>query len=190
MTDHPASADPSRPRPQFGEYASPEEQSRRAGRPLTPPVVPVPPVPATVPTAPAESAARAAADAGRTAHPVDRMAAIALLAYGLWNVLTSIVTFLNPSSLMSTMLQTMGISGTFSNYAQARTWGIVAALVLIVGWVLTAAWTILRLRRGRLTWWVPLVGGIVFVTLSTICMMVPFFSDPAVVSFLNDQLSK
>ncbi|MBS1907474.1 MAG: hypothetical protein JST33_13105 [Actinobacteria bacterium] len=189
MTDSGSAEQPHRPA--FGEYATPEEQSRRAGRPITPPVVHPAPAP---PAARAPGAADVAPDADaaekRPAHPVDRMAAIALLAYGLWNVITSLFTFLNPSSLMATMLQAAGISGTFSNYGQARAWGIVACVVLIAGWILTAAWTVLRLRRGRLTWWVPVLGGAVFVTLATVCMLVPFFSDPAVVSYLNGQLSK
>ncbi|MDR2321911.1 MAG: DUF6264 family protein [Microbacterium sp.] len=174
-------------RPAFGEYATPEEQSRRSGRPLVPPPV-VPASPTAEPVAP--PAAPAAATGERPAHPVDRMASIALLAYGLWNVITSIMTFMNPSSLMTTMLQAVGISGTFSNYGQARVWGMVAGVVLIVGWIATAAWSVLRLRRGKLTWWLPVAGGVVFVTLSAICMMVPFFTDPAVMSYLSGQMQK
>ncbi|MCE4027129.1 MULTISPECIES: DUF6264 family protein [unclassified Microbacterium] len=184
MTDS-GSAEQSR-RPAFGEYATPEEQSRRAGRPLPPPVVHTPPAAAPV----AQPGAPAADVAERPAHPVDRMASIALLAYGLWNVITSTFAFLNPSSLMATMMQAVGISGTFSNYQQARVWGIVAGILLIVGWVATAAWTVLRLRRGKLTWWLPVAGGVVFVLLTTICMMVPFFTDPAVISYLNERMQQ
>jgi len=173
-------------RPAFGEYATPEEQSRRAGRPLPPPVVHTPPTaPSAVqPVTPAEAAGE------RPAHPVDRMASIALLAYGLWNVITTVLTYLNPSSLLTTLMQTMGISGTFSNYEQARTWGIVAGVVLIVGWIATAAWSVARLRRGRLTWWLPVAGGIVFGMLAAFCLTVPFFTDPAVISYFNGQLQK
>ncbi|KJL32931.1 DUF6264 family protein [Microbacterium azadirachtae] len=176
-------------RPAFGEYATPEEQSRRAGRPLVPPpAVHIPPTaPAAqpvTPTAPAEAAGE------RPAHPVDRMASIALLAYGLWNVITTVITYLNPSSLLTTLMQAMGISGTFTNYGQARTWGIVAGVVLIVGWIATAAWSVARLRRGKLTWWLPVAGGIVFGMLAAVCLMVPFFADPAVISYLNGQLQK
>lgn len=185
MTDSRSAEQPRHPA--FGEYATPEEQSRRAGRPLTPPVVPSIPVPGAEPAVSAEAVDGIDA---RPAHPVDRMASIALLAYGLWNVITSIFTFLNPSALMTTMMQAVGISGSFSNYSQAKAWGIAAGVVLITGWVATAAWTVLRLRRGKLTWWVPVLGGVLFVTLSTVCMMVPFFSDPAVVSYLNGQLQK
>ncbi len=170
-------ADSSRPRPQYGEYATPEEQRRRSGNDMIAPVVHAPVV--------AEAPAPAATDAARPAHPVDRLAALALLAYGLWNVISSALTFLNPSSLMTTMMQMLGISGTFSNYEQAKTWGMVAAILLIVGWTATAAWTLLRLRRGKLGWWMPLVGGAVFVTLSSLCMLIPFYADPAVISYLN-----
>jgi len=184
MTDSGSAEQPHRPA--FGEYATPEEQSRRAGRPLPPPVVHTPPtvLPVAQPAAPVEAAAE------RPAHPVDRVASIALLAYGLWNVITSIATFLNPSSLMATMMQAVGISATFSNYPQARVWGMVAGIVLIAGWIATAWWSVLRLRRGKLTWWLPVAGGVVFVALSSICMMIPFFTDPAVISFLNGQLQK
>ena len=185
MTDSGSAEQPRRPA--FGEYATPEEQSRRAGRPLPPPVVHVPPTapPAAPPTAPPAEVA-----AERPAHPVDRMASIALLAYGLWNVITTVIAYLDPSSLMTSLMQMMGISGTFSNYGQARTWGIVAGVVLIVGWIATAAWSVVRLRRGKLTWWLPVAGGIVFGMLAAFCLMVPFMADPAVISFLNGQLQK
>ena len=174
-----------RPRPQYGEYATPEEQLRRSGKEAAPP--PVVHVPVPTPVAQPEPAP---ADVARPAHPVDRLVALALLAYGLWNVITSVLAFLSPSSLMATMMQMLGVSGSFSNYEQAKTWGMVAAILLIVGWTVTAALTLLRLRRGKLAWWVPLVGGAVFVTLSSVCMLVPFYSDPAVVSYLNGLAKK
>ncbi|MBN9157646.1 MULTISPECIES: DUF6264 family protein [unclassified Microbacterium] len=170
-------------RPAFGEYATPEEQSRRAGRPMPPPVVPVPPTVLPV-VPPAQDTAE------RPAHPVDRMASIALLAYGVWNVITTVIAYLDPSSLMTSMMRMMGITGTFSNYGPARTAGIVAGIVLIVGWIVTAAWSVARLRRGKLTWWLPVAGGIVFGMLASICIAVPFMTDPSVVSFLNGQLQK
>lgn len=179
----PHSADTSRPRPQYGEYATPEEQLRRSGRDVPPPVVHTPsPVPAPVPVP--------AAAPAPVARPMDRLIALALLAYGLWSVITSVLTFLDPSSLIASMMQMLGISGTFSNYAQAKVWGVVAAILLIVGWVITAAWTLQRLRRGKRAWWVPLVGGAVFVTLSSLCMMVPFYSDPAVISYIQGLAKK
>ena len=174
----PPSADSLRPRPQYGEYATPEEQLRRSGREAVVPVVVH--APAVV-----ESSAPAVKDPAQPAHPVDRLAALALLAYGLWNVITSVLAFLNPSSLMTTMMQMLGISGSFSNYEQAKTWGMVAAILLIVGWTATAALTLRRLRRGKLAWWVPLVGGAVFVLLSSLCLLIPFYGDPAVISYLN-----
>jgi hypothetical protein len=189
MTDsslpRPHSAESVRPRPQYGEYATPEEQLRRSGRNAVPAVVHAP----VIAEAPAPAATEKTAQA-RPAHPVDRVAALALLAYGLWNVITSVLAFLDPSSLMTTMMQMLGISGSFSNYEQARTWGMVAAILLIVGWTATAALTLLRLRRGKLAWWVPLVGGAVFVTLSTLCMLIPFYADPAVISYLSGLAKK
>ena len=121
---------------------------------------------------------------------MDRVIALGLLAYGLWSVITSVLAFLDPSSLIASMMQMLGITGSFSNYEQAKVWGMVAAILLIVGWVATAAWTLQRLRRGKRAWWVPLVGGAVFVTLSSLCMMVPFYADPAVISYIQGLANK
>ncbi|WP_295013203.1 DUF6264 family protein [uncultured Microbacterium sp.] len=196
MTEQGGSAEPSRPRPQYGEYATTEEQLRRSGReaaPVPPGLAPpaisphaaashaLPPRPG----APSANTPASTAGAVTPAHPIDRIAALALLAYGLWNVITSVITFLDPSTLIGTMMQMLGVSGTFTNYGQAKVLGIVAAVILIVGWTLTAAWTVLRLRRGKRTWWVPVLGGAVFVTLSSICILVAFYSDPAVVSYIQ-----
>lgn len=122
------------------------------------------------------------------AHPLDRLVSLGLLAFGLWNVISAVATYLNPSPLMAQMMQMLGISGEFTNDAMAKTWGIAAGAVLIIGWILTAAWTVLRLRRGKIAWWVPLVGGVVFVALASVLLVVPFYSDPAVISYIDQQV--
>lgn len=178
----PLPADSPPPRPQFGEYASPEEQSRRAGRPLTPTVVHAPPA--------ASGGPQTAAEGSPAAPPVDRLAAVALLACGAWNVIRSVGAYLNPGGLSAVLMRISGVTGDFSSFAQLKTGGVVAGAVLIVGWICTAVWTVYRLRRGRRAWWVPLVGGIVVETAAAFCIVIPFMSDPAVLAFLNAQLQK
>lgn len=174
------------PRPQYGEYASPEEQSRRAGRdlPVTPapaePVLSVPP--SAAPARPAPAAGDAAA---APSWNVDRLITLVLLAYGLVNVITSAISYLDPSAFLTQMMQVLGIEGTFTNHAQAKVWGIAAAIVLILGWTGTAVWALSSLRRGKRSWWIPLVGAAVTLALSAVCMLVPFYGDPAVSSYLS-----
>ncbi|QKJ19068.1 DUF6264 family protein [Microbacterium hominis] len=187
MTDGPAS-DP-RPRPQYGEYATPEEQRARIQQPdvtaaldtgqvadAAAPVaaqVPAPaPAPAVVDEPPAPVRSR-----GRS---VDRIATFALLAYGLINVVTSVPAFLDYFAYADLMFQTLGVDAVLSDPAGARGWGIAAAGVLAIGWMLVAWLSVASLRRGRLSWWIPLVGGVVFTVVAGMLMVVPLMTDPAV----------
>jgi hypothetical protein len=187
----PHGAESSRPRPQYGEYASPEEQQARIQQPAPQwqqPVTPAPPVagdtvdggipsPQPVPDPQA---------AGAPVRPrmLDRVVTIALLVYGLFNVVTSFPSFLDYGAYAETMFAVMGVDVTLSDPAAGRPWGIAAALVLAIGWIATALVSLWSLRRGRLTWWIPLAAGIFFTFVTGVLMAVPLMSDPAVLKAL------
>lgn len=165
-------------RPQYGEIATPEEQRRAAG---LPPLSEMPPeAPAAVMT-PAD----APVDARKRPHPADRVVTIGLLAYGLVNVVVTGLQYLDPTRVMNDAMAILGIPGEFTNVAQGKLWGTIAALVLVAGWALTSMLSIRRLRRGKLTWWLPLVGAVVTVGIASICIAVPMFGDPAFVSYMQ-----
>lgn len=67
--------------------------------------------------------------------------------------------------------------------------GIAAAVVLAIGWCATAAVSLWSMRRGRLTWWIPLAAGIVFTFVAGTLMLIPLVNDPvvwnAIVSSVN-----
>ena len=90
-------------------------------------------------------------------RPWDRILTIALLAYGVVNVFMTGMSYLNLPDLMNESMKILGIEGEFTNFEQARVWGTVAAIVLVIGWVLTAWLSMRRLRSGKITWWLPLV---------------------------------
>jgi hypothetical protein len=174
-----------RPRPQFGEYASPEEQRARIQQPdatwalesgqslddpARPPAPPAP-VPASVQTPAAVPSPRP--------RRADRIATFALLGYGLFTVLTSIPSLADYSGYVDTLLSVMGVEAEYSVPAGAQIWGIAAALVLGLGWIATAALSWTNLRRGRLTWWIPLTAGVVLNLIAGALMLVPIMSDPA-----------
>ena len=172
----------SQQRPQYGEYATPEQQRIAAG---------LPPVETVQLEQPEPDARREAASAASDSEPApvprrgDRIATIALLAYGLINVLFTAGSYLDLPSVLERTLELLGIEGTFTNYAQGRLWGGIAAIVLVLGWLITAVVAVRRLRTGRLTWWVPLVGAAVTFFVTSLCVMVPMLSDPAFMAALT-----
>ncbi|MGX5769390.1 DUF6264 family protein [Microbacterium trichothecenolyticum] len=179
-----AGPDPrSRPRPQYGEYATPEEQRARIQEPAPWQVPPAAPV---MTDAPAGSIPSAPVVAEKRHRPVDRIITFALLAYGLVNVITSIPAFLDYGTYAETMLGLMGVDAELSDPAAGRPWAVAAVLVLAIGWCLTAALSVWSMRRSRISWWIPLVGGIVFSLTAGLLMVAPLMNDPDVWQGLLD----
>jgi hypothetical protein len=168
-----------RPQPQYGEYATPEEQRARIRRPDATyalesghPVV-------------SAGAPGAAADASPAPSPaprprvVDRIVTVALLAYGLFNVLSSFAVFLDYGAYAEAMFAVMGVDAELADPAAGRPWGVAAAVLLSAGWIATALVSWWSMRRGRITWWIPLVAGIVFTFTAGVLMVIPLMNDPA-----------
>jgi hypothetical protein len=179
-----------RPRPQYGEYA-PEGWTWQppAGEHTSDPAPQM-----STPPAPPSSAALAAASArsARPDRPVDRIITIVLLVvgvFGLWNAIGTLQSL--PTLLPEALRQTsemLGNGGAAFDYTPGPE---VPALILsgqiiqVVLLVLTAWWSIARLRARRLAFWVPLVGGALsFVALYAI-MFAVIVNDPALVERLS-----
>jgi len=101
-------------------------------------------------------------------------------------VITSVPAFLDYGSYAETMLGLMGVDVQLSDPAAAKPWAIAAVVVLVVGWCATAALSVWNMRRSRVTWWIPLVGGIVFSLIAGALMVAPLTNDPAVWQALLD----
>lgn len=166
-------------RPQYGEIATIEEQRRAAGLPPLGEVSPETPV-GTAPAIPV-TAQRTQTPRRR---PVDRLVTIALLGYGLVNVVVTAVSYLDFPTAMNRMMDALGVDGEFTNYAQGKLWGTIASIVLILGWSLTATFSVRRLRSGKASWWVPLVGAAVTLLAASICAAIPLMNDPAFIDFI------
>ncbi len=177
--DDPAARPAPHPRPQYGEYATPEQQQERirlgGGEPgpVHPPVVErAPVVPAAVP----------AAEPGAVPpRRGDRIVTIALLAYGLYTVVTTVPQLLDYAAFATTWLDMAGIDAEFTAFAEGRLWGGIGAALFAVGWLLTALLSWRTLSRGRISWWIPLVGALVTTIAVSICLSVPLLSDPAII---------
>ncbi|MFV0373085.1 DUF6264 family protein [Microbacterium sp.] len=164
-------------RPQYGEYATPEEQPARIADSgadgAEPAYHPHPP------TAPATTSA------ARPVGAADRIVTLVLLAYGLFTVVSTIPQVVDFSGFVDTWMEVVGIDAVFTNQAQGRQWGIIVAVVLVAGWALTAALSWWSLRRRRVSWWIPLVGALVTYLIAGTCAAVPLLGDPAVVEHLT-----
>ncbi|KDA06522.1 hypothetical protein DC31_08930 [Microbacterium sp. CH12i] len=169
-------------RPQYGEYATPEEQRRLAGLPPLEAATSVTPMDAS-PAAPQR--VQAATPPAAKPRRADRIITIALLAYGLVNVIMTGMSYLDLPTVMNQSMKILGIPGEFTNFAQGKLWGTIAAVLLVIGWVITTWLSVRRLRKAKLTWWVPLVGAAVTMVVVSICIMIPMMSDPAFIAYVG-----
>lgn len=201
------SAGESRPRPRYGEYATPEEQRARIRQPDVTMALDTgrvdPGAAESVPSGGALSgSARSAGSATGAGSPatapttagvvagrgrtIDRLAVIALLAYGFVNVLSTIVALSDYGAYAEAMLEMLGVQAELSDASAGQPWAWAAAAVLAIGWLVTAGVSAWNLRRGRWSWWIPLVGGVVFTFASATILIVPLMSDPAVWQAMQD----
>jgi Family of unknown function (DUF6264) len=171
-------------RPQYGEYATPEEQRRLAGLPPLDAVAEVPVLVGASQPAPVVMSEAVTPNATKP-RSWDRILTIALLAYGIVSVFMTGMAYLDLPTLMNESMKILGIEGEFTNFAQGKLWGTIAAVILVVGWVVTAWISLRRLRTGKLTWWVPLVGAAATMIIVSICLAVPMMGDPAFIAYLD-----
>lgn len=182
--------DEQRPRPQYGEYATPEEQRARivdsgaAQHPSDPPSAPPDPEPAAS-AAPVDAhhlpSPRPTTTAARPTRTADRVITIALLAYGLITVLGAIPQLVDFVGLVEQSMRVAGIDATISDAAGGRAWGTAMAVVYAAGWLLTAVLSWWSLSHRRLSWWIPLVGAIVTFVIVFGLVMIAMLSDPGLV---------
>jgi len=195
-------------RPAYGEYATPEEQAKARG-----PVAPAGPPPApdaagrdatsqdavptwTVPAWSAASSGRAQDGATAAERPgppaprtADRIVTVVLLSLGLLNVLWGIPGFLSLASTLQAAYDQMGV-GQYGAGELAGTLGVVAVVSQLLIWAATAWGSVRRMRRGRLSWWVPLVGAAVAFIVVMLVFTIAIVSDPAFTAYVESQVAR
>jgi hypothetical protein len=185
---------PQRPRPQFGEYASPEEQRasikvpRESAHDESVPIARKGPVARTgpQPDQPRQAGPRPAVRA-TTRTPAgagDRIATVALLVIGFLNVIATVPGMFDLAGTINSTFQQMGL-GSFTPTPGATVTGIGLAIFYVVAWTATLVLSLRRLRSGRITFWVPLVAGVVVTIVAMICFLVLFLGDPSFVEYMT-----
>jgi len=174
-----------RERPKFGEYATPEEQRARIQQPDAVPAVEPVAMPPAAPLAQRPAPVSASAEPTPPRSQANRLATIMLLAFGAANVMISMFSYLDLTSAFESSYEVLGITEPFTNYAGAKLWGTVAAIVLLVGYLATLMVTWRVLKAGRISWWIPLVGAVVTFAIVCGCIAVPLMGDAAFTGMLR-----
>ncbi|WP_191966810.1 DUF6264 family protein [Microbacterium testaceum] len=184
-------ADEARPRPQYGEYATPEEQRARIQRPEVTEALEAGVAPQPEPVAPQRAAATSApmpVPATRGGR-IDRIVTFGLLIYGLFSVVTTIVQLLNFPEYANNFARVFRVDATFTNLTAGYLWGAAAAAVTGIGWLLTAMFTWRSMKRGRISFWIPIVGALISTIIAAVLSLIGMASDPQFLSAVMGSVS-
>lgn len=200
-----ASAD-GRPRPQYGEYATPDQQRAAMAVP------PDPDARAEDPPLAADAAGRSASEGAGTANgaaggrgsaaPTDprgvaagargmtrggiayRVITVGLLAFGLAQAFSLSRSFLMLDATLSAQAQQLGITD-YRPLPAVGALGVIATVAVIVLWLAAVICSFALRRRGRLAFWVPLVAGVISIALTAVAIAVGFSATPDILERLS-----
>ena len=164
-----------RPRPQYGEYATPEQQASAAGLPYQPPA---PDAAARVNAAPPASQAPVSpADPAKPAYPGDRLGTLFLLGIGVFTLLQSLPQYLSYSTALNAIDKQIGI-GAFPLVALADKVGIGLLVAHVLIFLVTVWWALRTLAHGKRAFYIPLVGFAAFAVIYTVVITLLIHADP------------
>jgi Family of unknown function (DUF6264) len=162
-----------RPLPEYGEYATPEEQAAAIGtvpeaiQDITPQAV-VAPEPVVV----------------SPRRRWDIIATVALLIFGAYATFSSIPQFANLQGTIEEVYAAYGYTGTYPDPGLASAIGITVNIVQPIALVLAMFFSARRLRAGKVSFWIPLGSGIIVTIVASALLITAFYSDPAFLAFL------
>jgi hypothetical protein len=179
-----------RPKPQYGEYATPQEQAKIIADSLPPvspllvPPVLVPPVPVSPVPAPPELTPPAVTVPGRRPRRWDIILTAALLGYATINVIAQLLAKDTLATIATQFFTAQGI-GDYTPTALTTSLGNTLNVITLALFVVTVLVTTWRLRRGRVAFWVPIAGGVVATIVALVFVVILLQSDPAFTTFLD-----
>jgi hypothetical protein len=146
-----------RPRPQYGEYATPEQQAAAMGKKYVPPV----PEPVAAPPTPTNAGATYARPyPQRQPGYVNRFFTVFFLGLGALMLFADAPVYLNFASALRGAYESSGISITVPSSLNPA--GIPILVANVILYLASVLLSILALRRGRIAFYIPVVGFIVF----------------------------
>lgn len=197
----------SRPRPQYGEYASPEEQRAAIKQPAEwqleaeetdepTDAAPQQPTPNDYRAGQGPAAGQHFNDYGGhypppyPQHPApapranlgDRLVTFLLIAYGLYNVIDMIANATQGGALVQQSAQLLDpADGQLLAGLPTWVWGVGAAVYAIV-WLVSLVSSLRAMRAGRIAFWIPLLAGVVAGLLLLALIFVAMGGNPALLN--------
>jgi Family of unknown function (DUF6264) len=140
-----------RPKPQYGEYATPEQQAAAMGHAYVPPA----------PEPPAAAPVQAPVYSGRPSGYANRFLTIFLLALGALSLFSNVPAYLNLATTVKGFMTASGASSVPvpSSINAAGVPILIANVVIYAATVLLSAFA---LRRGRPAAYIPVLGFLLF----------------------------
>lgn len=177
-----------RPRPEYGEYATPDEQVAAGGTAIDPPEAPTGENPPETRSAafPPPTTSPIPGPAPRVAPQWDVTLTMALLFFGAFSIVSSAPGYIDFSDTLTSAAAIMDI-GKPTNAGLANAFGVVALAVQIAVYTAVLVITLRRLRSKRLTFFVPLAGGVAAAVLLSVIMGVLIAVDPGLAGALAAQ---
>lgn len=187
-----------RPKPKYGELAPPgwtwqpppdpyaapertdEEDAARVSAPSSgwaPPRAPGTP-------GPVPGAGPGPGAAARPRRSGDFVATIALLVFGLFSVINNVVTLFDLDAFLRQFAALYDIQD-YSPNGEFAAAGVGVGVFWIVLYLATVWLSVLSLRARRLTFWIPLVAGVVATLSATVLYLIALLSDPVVLEQLS-----
>ena len=109
-----------------------------------------------------------------------------LLAFGSYNVLSSLWGFSNFGSIVAKAFDQKGLDA-FTSFGLASGVGLGLNVFGVVLLGITILVSVRLLRSNRVAFWVPLSAGVLNVVIIAVGMIVVMVSDPAFTDYLNSQ---
>lgn len=194
----PIDTPPTRPRPKYGEYATPHEVDiargiqldRGANEHVDRLAAPLPPGHPAKKSAARPPARPSAPPPGRpfaARHPgqASPLLTVLLLVFGIWNTVTSIPSFLDLGAALSQGLESAGY-GSITFGATAHVAGIVLLVFSFLVLIAAVGVSLRRIREGRSSFWVPLVAGGVWVLGLVVGMTIVVANTPGIAAVLQN----
>jgi hypothetical protein len=165
------------PAPHYGEYATPQDQARAIAdsQPPLPPALGGPPAPDSTPSLP---------PARPKPRRWDLILTSVLLGYAAVNVVAQLLSGSTLTAVLTQFSRAQGI-GEYTPTALAQNLGTVLNVVTVALFIVTVVVTTWMVRRGRISFWVPLVGGVAATLVALVFVVVLLQGDPAFLSYLD-----
>jgi len=142
-----------RPRPEYGEYATPEQQAAAMGKKYVPP--------APEPDPQVLAAVLPQAYVARPQGYANRFITVFLLGLGALSLFSNIPNYLNLATAVKGAMAA-SLASTVQVPAAVNAAGIPVLIANVVIYAAAVLLSVFAIRRGRVSFYIPLVGFVVF----------------------------